>query len=346
MVTYTANTGLPHRPIHDGVTRNTGGITVKRFVCLLLALVMVLGVCSAFGASAEEEKAAVLYNGNRYEEITFEEAADKGLIRSATSFENGFMGRQILGIDAIVYPCGKIVVPGDGAVADTDCSEYAVFFSGYKGDYYFLRLAKAGYSKLDTAAFFANSGIEMAAEAAAPAEAGMAEQGTGEIVYNGESYRELLMDEKCFDEDRCYYGDCFYLVYDSEHVYDFESSNRRMISNMPNYNSGMFIAGILSEQEYPSFWYYGDVSFSIMPYDGQLIALLLPDGQVIEPVVYESNISPWARVGFKDVPVIFADELKEIDGQDFYILFKWYEQQNDPSSSENCYVKLRLILEL
>lgn len=298
---------------------------MKKFVCLVLAMVMALSICG-MSANAEEvttdnsntsiateenfeisvdvKPFVVLFEGKKYVEMSFEDAVANGYLEKFSGVQLGTFccpGNMIKGV---VYPDGTYYSTSDDEnhpASSNTYEGYVVMLYNYTEHYYyFVRFLDP---ETDIKTYFENAGIETSENDSSVV-----------ITFEGETYQELKIDMTQLDENGYYFSEI--LILEDNHIL----RDNPICSTAFVYDK--------SVGDYITFKFYPkkgtDASLSLYSYEGNVIAALLPN-EIIKAVDETDEIGSYNAA-------IYLPDFAQYDGEEIIILFKSY--------NENFFVRL------
>ena len=305
---------------------------MKKFVCLVLAMVMALSICGMsaiaeevttdsnttiateenFEISVDEKHFVVLFEGKKYVEMSFEDAVANGYLEEFSSVQLGAFccpGNMIKGV---VYPDGTYYSTSDDEnhpASSNTYEGYVVMLHNYTEHYYyFVRFLDTDSSETDIKTYFENAGIETSEEDSSVVT-------SEKITFEGETYQELRIDMTQLDENGYYFSEL--IILEGNHI----------LRNNPVCSTTAFVYD-KSVGDYITYKFYPkkgtDASLSLYSYEGSVIAALLPN-EIIKAVDETNEIGSYNAA-------IYLPDFVQYDGEEIIILFKSY--------NENFFVRL------
>lgn len=292
---------------------------MKKFVCLVLAMVMALSICCSMSAIAEEEistitniesiyrfgfkeVSTVTFEDKLYSEMTFEEAVSERYFEG--SLDTGIHSTIYASIEAIVLPDGQVIIDTSNFNVK-DYNELAILFSDIFGARYFVKIVREGFAESTVKDFFDSSMLEVTTQIA------------DTISFENSEFTESKIDPTVLYTDGRYFGR------------DKTELDAGITIRLFPMGNGM----LKYTDERLNYWFACGLEststvFYIDSNEGTIIAAILTNSnEVIEASNFEGNIA---------VSIPNIDQSCS-DGETFYILFKTLD--------ENCfYVKLTLQL--
>ena len=142
---------------------------MKKFVCLVLAMVMALSICSmsaiAESNTTDEKHFVVLFEGKKYVEMSFEDAVANGYLEEFSSAQLGTFCCPGNIIKGIVYPDGTYYSTSDDENHPHPSNTYegyvVMLYNYTEHYYYFVRFLDP---ETDIKTYFENAGFETSEE--------------------------------------------------------------------------------------------------------------------------------------------------------------------------------------
>ena len=302
---------------------------MKKFVCLVLAMVMALSICgmSAIAEevttdnsntsiateenleiSVDEKHFVVLFEGEKYSEMSFEDAVANGYLEEFSSAQLGTFCCPGNIIKGVVYPDGTYYSTSDeNHPASSNTYEgYVVMLHNYTEHYYyFVRFLD---TETDIKTYFENAGFETSEEDSSVVT-------SEKITFEGETYQELRIDMNKLDENG-YYSDEL-IILEGNHIL----RDNPICSTSFIYDKS--VGDYITYKLYPKIG--SDASLSLYSYEGSVIAALLPQNEIVKATDETDEIGSYNAV-------IYLPDFAQYDGEEIIILFKSY--------NENFFVRL------
>ncbi len=308
---------------------------MKKFVCLVLAMVMALSICGMsaiaeevttdsnttiateenFEISVDEKHFVVLFEGEKYFEMSFEDAVANGYLEEFSSVQLGAFCCPGNIIKGVVYPDGTYYSTSDeNHPASSNTYEgYVVMLHNYTEHYYyFVRFLDTDSSETDIKTYFENAGFETSEEDSSVVT-------SEKITFEGETYQELRIDMTQLDENGHYFSGM--IILEGNHILrDNPLSTTAFVYDKT-------VGDIITYKFYPKKG--NDASLSLYSYEGEVIAALLPTNEIVKATDETDELGSYNAV-------IYLPNFAQYDGEEIIVLFKSY--------NENFFVRLTCIV--